>query len=475
MKPHERNKRSRCVCEEIKGETALGKIKVLFWFDVEDFINEESEEGLVGLLDLLDRRGIIGIFKLVGEKVRMLERRSRTDILDRLKRHEIGYHTDWHSVHPVTTEYLEPLGFRAGAEEFERREVQGFADLQRITGQPVLCYGQPGQAWAPQPFAVLNKWGVPVYLDGHDQIQFDGRPFWYGGMLNMTSLTGLMSMPLEQGALEQAKQRFDQLCEEQGAESVGFISLFYHPTEFVFSEFWDAVNFFKGNNPPPSEWVKPRLRPEGDMHHYLDQVGAFVDYTLSKENVEYVGTAELLRLEASEVRALTAAEVQLCANQIGTELSYLVHGRLTLSAGEIFWIFRAHLLGLEPLPEIVYGPEQELPCDSGQTVKAADVLEAIQQDLPDVCGFKQMPDYFEIRGQRVSPVVITCALAAIIREGLDLEEELVLTEAKLAAEAHASQNGAWAKYWVIFPENLEIRRIINMSRLQTWTLKPALF
>ena len=167
----------------------MADIKVLFWFDVEDYINPESEEALLGLLELLDKRGITGIFKLVGEKARVLARHGRSDILDRLERHEIGYHTDWHSVHPVVTEYLEPLGFREGAEAFERIEGGGFRDVQRITGRAAGCYGQPGLAWAPQPYAALNRWGVRAYLDSHDQIALEGRPFWYGGLLIGIALT----------------------------------------------------------------------------------------------------------------------------------------------------------------------------------------------------------------------------------------------------------------------------------------------
>ncbi|WP_168121499.1 hypothetical protein [Paenibacillus sp. HB172176] len=467
-------------------------IKILFWLDVEDFVSEESEAGLEGLLDLLDSRGITGIFKLVGEKIRMLERRGRHDLIRRLKAHEVGYHTDLHSVHPVTTEYLEPLGFREGAEEFERREGGGFEDLLRITEQPALCYGQPGLAWAPHPFAVLRKWGIPVYLDSHNQVDYGGRPFWYGGLLNMTALTGIMSIPLKEDMLESGKRKFHELCDAQMDEEIGFISLFYHPTEFVFSEFWDAVNFAKGNNPPREEWVKPKQHPEGKMAFYLEQFGLFLDYTLSLEHVEYIGIQQLLAMEKSNSRMLTKEEIRGFAAQVRTDLNYGELGDLTLSPGELFWVFRQYLLGEEPIPELIYGPEKAFEPVSNQTTggaaaiekkvdaeprtfTASAIMQAISQDLPTVCGFKQMPNAFVIGGEPVNPVSVTCAMATMIRDNVAPNEEVELMEGRLAAADYAANDGEWSRYWVIFPESLQVRNIVEMSRLQAWTFKPALF
>ena len=46
--------------------------------------------------------------------------------------------------------YLRRLGFVEGADEFERREAPGVADIRRIFGVAPICYGQPGSSWAPQ-------------------------------------------------------------------------------------------------------------------------------------------------------------------------------------------------------------------------------------------------------------------------------------------------------------------------------------
>lgn len=122
----------------------MPKVYVLFWFDVEDFITSQSDDALKGIIDIFDTLGIKGTFKLVGEKVRVLKKRGRKDIIEALKRHDIGYHTDLHSVHPTVAEYLKDLDWDEGIKEFENRERSGFEEIVNTFNIIPSCYGQPG-------------------------------------------------------------------------------------------------------------------------------------------------------------------------------------------------------------------------------------------------------------------------------------------------------------------------------------------
>ena len=42
---------------------------------------------------------------------RTLEHRKRQDVIDALKKHEIGFHAQWHSVQPTPAMYLSNLGW----------------------------------------------------------------------------------------------------------------------------------------------------------------------------------------------------------------------------------------------------------------------------------------------------------------------------------------------------------------------------
>src|SRR5207248_7227174 len=124
------------------GEPAAN-VYVVLWFDTEDYILPASDDAALKVAEFLTREGIRATFKVVGEKARTLERRGRRDVIDALKKHEIGYHSNFHSVQPTPAMYLSNLGWDEGVAEFDRRERPGLEDVQRVFGQTPSCYGQP--------------------------------------------------------------------------------------------------------------------------------------------------------------------------------------------------------------------------------------------------------------------------------------------------------------------------------------------
>ncbi|WP_308634164.1 hypothetical protein [Paenibacillus silvisoli] len=451
-------------------------IHVMLWFDTEDYITKEAEDALLAVLNMLNSRNIKASFKIVGEKARKLERGSRTDIIEQLKPHEVGYHTDYHSVHPTKSEYLEAYGFAEGAMEFERREKDGLDDVARITGKASKCYGQPGYSWAPQAFPALRKWGIPVYLDVHDQITLHNKPFWYGGMLNLTDLKGIMRMELNENGLQEGIRDFDRLYDELMQEDGGFISIFYHPCEFACTGFWDGVNFNYGHNTPRDQWRPAPLRPSGAMETYIEMLGSFLDYTLTKPNVTYITSEEALQMETSNRQPLAAADVRALASVVSSDLTYCVHNGYSLSASELHSLFCSYLRGDSLLPELLYGPEHEVESErASESFLVSAVIEAISVEYPSVLDYKQLPDSFTVSGCRISPVDLTCTLASIIANGLSEQDRVELVTGRLVPIMHAKTDEVWGPKWSPFPQDLKVPKLIRHSQLQTWTLKPALF
>src|SRR6476659_509410 len=81
-------------------------IYVVLWFDTEDYILPASDDAARHVADWLTEQKVKATFKVVGEKARTLERRGRNDVIAALKQHEIGYHSNWHSVPPTPAQYL---------------------------------------------------------------------------------------------------------------------------------------------------------------------------------------------------------------------------------------------------------------------------------------------------------------------------------------------------------------------------------
>jgi len=198
-------------------------VYVVLWFDTEDYILPASDDAAKRIATFLLDHGIRATFKVVGEKARVLEARNRSDVILALSQHEIGYHSNTHSQQPTIAEYESPLGWDEGIEEFDRRERGGFDDIHRIFGYAPTCYGQPGVSWAPQVYPALKKWGASVYLDDGQHVQLDGKPFWYGGLLNIFGISaGRELEPNEDWSnLESAKNYFRRLYTELRSQPGG--------------------------------------------------------------------------------------------------------------------------------------------------------------------------------------------------------------------------------------------------------------
>src|SRR3954465_4281213 len=245
------------LCASLRSlQSASAPVYVTLWFDTEDYILTEDDDAAKRLAELLSRLGGGATFKVVAEKARVLERRGRTDVIAALKRHDIGYHSNTHSQQPTVAVYLQNAGWDEGRAEFKRREGSGAKDIQRIFGVTPVAYGQPGSAWAPQTYPAIRDMGMRVYLEEADNVGIDDQPFYYGGMLNVFKMrSNLVRMPLEGGeSLAQGKAAFNTVLASVRARGGGTITFFSHPKEGVQTEFWDALIFRRGENPPPAEW-----------------------------------------------------------------------------------------------------------------------------------------------------------------------------------------------------------------------------
>ena len=71
----------------------MKQIKILLWFDVEDYVTPESDDAFLQLLQMLDEVGVRATIKFCTEKVERLKRLGRDDIFRYLPNHEVAFHT----------------------------------------------------------------------------------------------------------------------------------------------------------------------------------------------------------------------------------------------------------------------------------------------------------------------------------------------------------------------------------------------
>ena len=112
--------------------------KVIFSFDTEDYINPGVDDFTRRICEVFDAHSLTASFMLVAERVRVLVARGRMDVIEALSRHEIGYHSYYHSLHPNVAEYLDEIDdWSRGVAEFLAREHEGVDGLIQ-SGHPAI-------------------------------------------------------------------------------------------------------------------------------------------------------------------------------------------------------------------------------------------------------------------------------------------------------------------------------------------------
>lgn len=463
------------------------RVDVILWFDTEDYLLPADDDASKRLAEMLTSKGVRATFKVVGEKARVLEQRGRKDVIEALKKHDIGYHANYHSVHPTPSEYLADCGLLDGMQEFVRREGGGAADVRRVFGVDTLaCYGQPGSSWGSQTIAALGEIGVaphgiPTYVDEGNHIGLHGRPFWYCNALvvyDMPPNRTRFELHIPQ-ALEPGKKAVSEIAARLKNQGGGLISIFYHPCEWVHKQFWDGVNFSRGANPPRSQWKAPPQRPAEETDAAFERFGQYIDHIKSL-GVRFVTASELSTIYVDKTRgeAATDEEVSEIASRLAKEDSkgvdfVVINGRSFSPADQL------QILLDGKQPKGLLGPDGAGPTGSLEKADWA-AFETAMRDVKDFMEReKRVPARVFIGADAVRPEDFLVGLARAHLEkkkgGSWPSEVLLGKNVELLTAQHVAKDspGIFGG-WVIHKEGFRAPKILEVARWQAWTLKPAM-
>ena len=486
-----------CVALALAGVIARAQndgppVYVTLWFDTEDYILPQDDDAAKRLAELLTSLSVRATFKVVGEKARVLESRGRTDVIAALKRHDIGYHSNTHSQQPTIAVYLQNAGWEDGRAEFFRRESAGARDVERIFGSKPSAYGQPGSAWAPQAYPALRDMGIDMYLDEADHVGIDDQPFYYGGMLNVFKMrSNLARMELAGGdSLEKGKARFTQAYERLRSRGGGTISIYYHPNEWVQTEFWDAVNFSHGANPPRSAWKAPGTRPPAETEQAFRDFEAYVRFMKAQPGVRFVTATDLKRVYADRAigRDFSQDELRRIAAGVQAEITFQTSADHALSAADEFALlttavsgFAARGLPFTATLTHLDGPARIYTAPTGGERAASVAWEPFARSVLDAAAFcrqaHRVPDEIWVGTDSVSPADYLAMLATVVdavSQSGRAPAQVRRVTGRFTVDRYIAEDSPALWGWVIFPEGFHAPRIMELARLQAWTLKPAI-
>jgi hypothetical protein len=474
-------------CSSAARPTPMGsekpKVYVILWFDTEDYLLKSDDDATLRLATFLTGEGVRATFKIVGEKARVLEQRGRTDVIDALKKHEIGYHSNFHSVHPTPAEYLSTLGWDEGVAEFERREGRGLEDLRRIFGQNPSCYGQPGSSWGPQTYGAMRKWGMSAYLDSGSHVGVDKKPMYYCGLLTMYDLahhprTGLG----DPSDVEKANQSFKAAHDKLLTEGGGLVSIWYHPCEFVHKKFWDSI-FADGANPPREAWTPPPQKTSDETKIAFQNWESWLKYIKSFPDVGFITAREAAQLvwaDKARDRDFTPQEIREIAAAVAGDANYQIRGDYALAPSEIFWLLNSFLVqhgkGPVKLGETPYGPSTPV---SGLAEPVSTDWSQFTRTAGDVDAYlrKQgrIPPTVWLGSAGVPPEAYLAALSRVVVEFCDGRQPstIEVTPATYSVGARAADDSPRIWGW-LFPKGFHAPALMELARRQAWTIKPAI-
>lgn len=473
-------------------------VLVNIFLDMEDYITPESDEPPLHIAQIAKKHGVTLVVKLVGEKLRVLQKRNRRDVIEAVSEHDMGYHSDKHNFHPTIIEYVESLEWDEGRSEFEKREGPGYEELKREFG-PLSSYGHPGMSWIPQAYPVLKKWGIGVYIDETSTIvpPIKERPYWYGNLLNLMGLgRNLVALDASDGPanlpddwLIKVKDQFSKAYERlKAAKDVGLIAMYIHPPTYATEEFFDIINFSRGKNPENGIYKVPRLKSAQRVKEDLANFERFLVFAKSLPFVRFITAKEALEIyhDKADGRGFSKAELKsLCHKNMRSIIYNTIGGGVWVSAAETFSML-THSLGrfyeTRTLPSSVkclhpFGPKDDFgTMGRSREIDFEKFLQVCKQEYETTSKTGYVSTSTEVDGVNLAPadMFATCCFAYVALSGRKKLTKIRIKRGNFEVGKMVSDEGAridWRHY--ANPEGFEAPRQTELARLQSWTLKPA--
>jgi peptidoglycan/xylan/chitin deacetylase (PgdA/CDA1 family) len=466
---------------------AKEKTFLVVTFDTEDYISPESE-GIDDipkwLAETMTDEGVTGTFFVIGEKARSLEARGRRDVIAAMARHDIGSHTNRGSIHPTVTEELEQAGWDDGVRLMRDQESAGLKDLARIFGIPVRTLARHGGSYGPQLVAALGSLGAgyqgsPASLPGRDVV-------WFCNALNFSNqyAAGFDDAYWRDDLFEPLFAKLKAELPEVIRKSQVIALFGGHPTKIRAEEFWD-LNFYGGKNTPAGEWTMPRLRPRETMATAQKNFRRMMRWLGGRDDIEITTYRALMDVYGRQKEIISRDDLRAIARRALREKRLAPSEDFSPAeafAGLAGAISAARWNGTLPADQPAVHPlgPKERPLVRPETARVTyeEAMALAQAARDHIAATRALPASLLSGGARLGTGSLFALFCDVFLD-LDTGESHAAyevpgfeaypsgDEAKITAEIEGY------KTWPVHRPDLDMSRLVELTRLQLWTLKPA--
>jgi len=441
------------------------RTKVLFAFDMEDFVTPESADSVLALAKTLEAEGVKGHFSTVAYFAKVLVGRRRFDVLDALKAHHVGTQTLYHSVHPNITEYTDIEDYAAARERALRDECEGIGMIKAATGHEKLWTSVlPGNGNTIVALYLYADLGIPFFCGGggmYDDVTHCGD-IWYCNQRHLTYSYEFCVEELAPGRPPvDVSAKLDLLAKRKVAV------LFMHPCMLNCEEFWDGVNYSRGNLCAFGKWKVPKQRSKADRNKFLRRYRDLVRAVKADPRFEITDAAALEAARRPR-RAIRREDVPAIRAALAKRLGPVREpGEWCLA--DVFHAAAGFLRGEEKSePGKAYGFLYEPKGVANEMTVSAAALRAAALRFDDK-GF--LPAEIHVGGTVVGPADFLYAALEVLATGA--ERVVVRPRDQLGDIRHYLPRMAEASFggtWIYAPEYRD-EWTSNRLRWQFWTFR----
>ena len=242
---------------------------VLFSFDTEDFTSAPAAEAILREAEILRAEGVRAGFCVVGYLAEQLKNWGRDDVIEALGHHDLLTHTLGHSVHPTLNEYTDVADFDVAYERMRAQEDRAIGMLQStFKNAKILGACPPGNQKSYVGMYGYADMGLPIYADTFCDTA-DGEGVFYCNIYHMQYTRGMDRL-----LMQATEQDLDALLDRLAAYRR--VILYAHPNMAMFTEFWDAINYYKENKCAFGEWKEAPKRTAEESERFYENLRTLI-------------------------------------------------------------------------------------------------------------------------------------------------------------------------------------------------------
>ncbi len=474
-------------------------MQIIFSFDTEDYVDPISNDALLRLAQIHTKHEVPATFGLVGEKARFIHFCGRDDVVEALKDHEVGYHSDHHFILPNwrydprhMPAWVNAQDWDSAMDRLLAEESRGIADIADIFGErPVTQLRNYGD-WTPQVMVAHARLGLGVHAYGPIFHNTDPEPIWYCNQLQIANPRHMYENYMHDWDLtpEQKleKHKADVLRHlEEGTPRLGWVN---HPTRFISDTWWEDPTWWGHcDDPPRSGWTIPPRLDEETTEQLLWVAEELVAWVGRHEEIEPLTFRDFHEQYRPTRVWVTHEEVKGLAKRLGERPVMVEYAGETFSPAELFGVF-AHALGahegewhdkadeMHPLRRIIGPTEQPVETAVGD-VSWDTMLDACREVEFFIRDHARVPARIKLGGGEVGPGAFLIAMARMI---LGQDDRIAIPAAQNLPEEYAPghydaiDSEGWPLGYIQYQgrkDELDFSTIREHAKLQYWTFKTA--